>query len=416
MAEAERHLRCSGGSSNLSNTLNSFKANATFVWDHTYSIGFGYFNVTGSSDCNLYGSPVRAYACRNRPGASATARSTSPNGNGLILDLSYLPFTHGAPGPYDYKTWNARIGVQFTELSASLRRHEQFRRVVPRRHAQRVGQQFGVRSMRGGVLTAWDRTRSGRVEAMIGAEDTAGARSTRSRGGTCPRRRCKQAARPAHGTGRGSLMRRVRARRARALSAAPAFAPKIPIQASLTGGGEVPPNASTARGRMVGTFDTDTNTLEWTVTYRVSPRAPIGAHFHGPVSYLGLTPEENAPIQVGTPGNLASPFHGVARSTPRRPRTSRTAAGTSTCTRRISRTAKSADPSFVDEGVGSERRADALAPSPAAKAGGDPAAGKVIFQTICHKCHAALPYTGRIGVENLPHFLANPSATSRRRR
>ncbi len=39
----------------------------------------------------------------------------------------------------------------------------------------------------------------------------------------------------------------------------------------------------------------------------------IGAHFHGPVSYLGLTPEENAPIQVGTPGSLVSPFHGVAQ-------------------------------------------------------------------------------------------------------
>jgi cytochrome c2 len=39
---------------------------------------------------------------------------------------------------------------------------------------------------------------------------------------------------------------------------------------------------------------------------------------------------------------------------------------------------------------------------------GDPAAGKVIFQTICHNCHAALPYTGRIGVANLPAFLANP--------
>ena len=39
---------------------------------------------------------------------------------------------------------------------------------------------------------------------------------------------------------------------------------------------------------------------------------------------------------------------------------------------------------------------------------GDPAAGKTIFQTICQKCHAALPYTGRIGVANLPAFLANP--------
>ncbi len=38
----------------------------------------------------------------------------------------------------------------------------------------------------------------------------------------------------------------------------------------------------------------------------------------------------------------------------------------------------------------------------------DATAGKKIFQTICHQCHAALPYTGRIGVENLPKFLANP--------
>jgi cytochrome c2 len=38
----------------------------------------------------------------------------------------------------------------------------------------------------------------------------------------------------------------------------------------------------------------------------------------------------------------------------------------------------------------------------------DAEAGKRIFETVCHQCHAALPYTGRIGVENLPKFLANP--------
>jgi len=91
---------------------------------------------------------------------------------------------------------------------------------------------------------------------------------------------------------------------------APAFALKIPIQATLTGGGEVPANKSPARGQMTGVFDTDTNILEWTVTYTGLSSPPIGAHFHGPISYLGLTPEENAPIQVGTPGNLASPFRG----------------------------------------------------------------------------------------------------------
>ena len=96
-------------------------------------------------------------------------------------------------------------------------------------------------------------------------------------------------------------------------AASPAFALKIPIQATLTGGGEVSPNDSQARGLMQGTFDTDTNTLEWTVTYTGLTTEAIGAHFHGPVSYLGLTPEENAPIQVGTPGSLLSPFHGVAK-------------------------------------------------------------------------------------------------------
>jgi CHRD domain len=95
--------------------------------------------------------------------------------------------------------------------------------------------------------------------------------------------------------------------------ASQAFALVIPIQAILTGAGEVPPNNSPAKGLMVGTFDTDTNTLHWTVTYSGITTPVIGAHFHGPVSYLGLTPEENAPIQVGTPGNLASPFHGVAK-------------------------------------------------------------------------------------------------------
>jgi cytochrome c2 len=39
---------------------------------------------------------------------------------------------------------------------------------------------------------------------------------------------------------------------------------------------------------------------------------------------------------------------------------------------------------------------------------GDPDAGKAIFANVCHRCHAALPYTGRIGDANLPAFLANP--------
>jgi cytochrome c2 len=39
---------------------------------------------------------------------------------------------------------------------------------------------------------------------------------------------------------------------------------------------------------------------------------------------------------------------------------------------------------------------------------GDPAAGNVVFETRCHTCHAALPYTGRVGEANLVAFLKNP--------
>jgi CHRD domain len=86
-----------------------------------------------------------------------------------------------------------------------------------------------------------------------------------------------------------------------------AFALKIPLQASLNGGGEVPSNNSPAKGLMQGTFDTDTNTLEWTVTYSGLATEPIGAHFHGPVSYLGLTPGGERAHSGRNPGQSGKP-------------------------------------------------------------------------------------------------------------
>jgi hypothetical protein len=103
-----------GFSSNLNDTLNSFKANVSFVWDHTYSIGFGYFRVDGSSDCNMYGSPA-APCMPDGLGAFANSYKASPLGDGLILDLAWLPFSHGAPSPpLPYSTMNVRLGLQFT--------------------------------------------------------------------------------------------------------------------------------------------------------------------------------------------------------------------------------------------------------------------------------------------------------------
>jgi len=96
------------------------------------------------------------------------------------------------------------------------------------------------------------------------------------------------------------------------VGAAAARAEVLNFQADLTGGREVPSNNSTATGHIEAAFDTSTNTLTWTCVYSGLSAAPIGAHFHGPVSYVGATSEENAPIQVGTPGSLASPFSGKA--------------------------------------------------------------------------------------------------------
>jgi CHRD domain len=91
-----------------------------------------------------------------------------------------------------------------------------------------------------------------------------------------------------------------------------ALADTLAFKADLSGRGEAPPNDSVGTGHLEATLDTDTFKLTWTCTYSGLTGGVIGAHFHGPVSYIGMTSEENAPIQVGTPGNLASPFKGTS--------------------------------------------------------------------------------------------------------
>lgn len=96
-----------GIATNRDNWLNLFKINATSIWDHTYSLSAGYFNVSGSTDANLWGFGTSA---------ANTNFSTvgSPNTDGLIFDASYFPFSKKqAPGPD--KQFNMRIGVQYTK-------------------------------------------------------------------------------------------------------------------------------------------------------------------------------------------------------------------------------------------------------------------------------------------------------------
>jgi hypothetical protein len=86
-----------GISSNLYNTLETFKVSLGYIYDHTYSFTAAYFNVAGTADPLLWG---------------PTSLANSPNGQGLIFDLAYLPFSNGGPSLWPWA--NARIGVSYT--------------------------------------------------------------------------------------------------------------------------------------------------------------------------------------------------------------------------------------------------------------------------------------------------------------
>jgi hypothetical protein len=89
-----------GLASNRSNDLDSFKASASYVYDTHYSFSAGYFNIKGSADALLYADSLSPSA----PG--------SPNSNGWVFDVAWLPFSKG--GPAFWPWLNARIGLSYT--------------------------------------------------------------------------------------------------------------------------------------------------------------------------------------------------------------------------------------------------------------------------------------------------------------
>ena len=84
-----------GASANPSNWLSSLNVSATYVYDNMISLTGGFFRLTGSADAVAY----------------ANNANFSPNSQGWIVDLAYMPFNHGAPGPWPWA--NAKIGIQY---------------------------------------------------------------------------------------------------------------------------------------------------------------------------------------------------------------------------------------------------------------------------------------------------------------
>ena len=80
------------------------------------------------------------------------------------------------------------------------------------------------------------------------------------------------------------------------------------LTARLSGASEVPPAATPGAGTLTSSFNKDTNTLAWTLTYSGLTGPATAAHFHGPAM-----PGQNAGVVVPFQGSLASPIQGSAK-------------------------------------------------------------------------------------------------------
>ncbi len=96
-----------------------------------------------------------------------------------------------------------------------------------------------------------------------------------------------------------------------ACASTPMTSNKVVISAKLSGAAEVPPVMSAGSGQLDATFNKETNTLNWTVTYTGLTGPATAGHFHGP-AMAG----ENAGVALGFKGDTASPITGSAVLTP----------------------------------------------------------------------------------------------------
>ena len=85
-----------GNTDNGSDSLDEFKATLHYLYDKTYGVTGQYFAVNGSSDATLYGESANG----------------SPDSNGEIIQLDYLPFNKGT-GPSIWPRSNVKLSLQY---------------------------------------------------------------------------------------------------------------------------------------------------------------------------------------------------------------------------------------------------------------------------------------------------------------
>lgn len=92
-----------GLTTNSHDHLRSLRAKATYYYDQTYGVTAAYFNINGTPDPLLFPDPSLTDA--------PVSANNSPNSNGWIGELDYIPFSHG--GPSFWPWLNMKLGVQY---------------------------------------------------------------------------------------------------------------------------------------------------------------------------------------------------------------------------------------------------------------------------------------------------------------
>jgi hypothetical protein len=85
-----------GLASNAHNHLDSWQIKGTYFYRQTIGFTAAYFNIRGTSDALLYGS---------------VSANNSPNSNGEVFELDYIPFNYG--GPSFWPWLNVKLGLQY---------------------------------------------------------------------------------------------------------------------------------------------------------------------------------------------------------------------------------------------------------------------------------------------------------------
>ena len=88
-----------GNADSLHDTLDSFSANLSYLYDLTYGFDLSFASITGSTDATLYGS-----------------RTGKPDTRSIDVQLDYLPFNKDG-GPSFWAWFNPKFIVQYTMYS-----------------------------------------------------------------------------------------------------------------------------------------------------------------------------------------------------------------------------------------------------------------------------------------------------------